>query len=59
MKNRIKEIIIVVEMIITGVISANAATVINSSEVSYTSNGQTTLQGAIDDLYKKQHQIIC
>ena len=51
MKKRIKEIIIVVGMIITGVISAYAATVINPSEVSYTSNGQTTLQGAIDDLY--------
>ena len=39
MKKRIKEIIIVVGMIITGVISANTATVINSSEVSCTSNG--------------------
>ena len=53
-KKRIKIItIFIVGMIITGVISAYAATVISAGEVSYTSNGQTTLQGAIDDLYTK------
>ena len=56
-EKKIKQIfILVIGIVISGVISAYAATVINSSEVSYTSNGQSTVQGAIDDLYSKATQ---
>ena len=42
----------IIGLLISG-ISVYAATVINSTEVSYTSNGQSTVKGAIDDLYNK------
>lgn len=51
LKKNVKIIIgIFIGILVTGV-SVYAATVIDSTEVSYTSNGNSTVKGAIDDLY--------
>ena len=54
LKNNIKLIIgIIIGGIVFGGISYAVATGISSGDVTYTANNQTTVQGALNDLYSK------
>lgn len=53
-KNNTKSLIaFILGLLISGGIAVYAAVVIQSSDVGYTNNGQSTVQGALDDLYIK------
>ena len=54
MKKKLKVIfVIVITAIISNILSLKAATLFTADQVAYTSNSQSTVKGALDDLYDK------
>ena len=57
MKEKIKLVLFIIGIITSVVISVYAATVVTAGEVSYTSNSQSTVDGALNNLYTKTNSL--